>query len=56
LRVGGIKTGFISLLGIGFVSSLYEAIAEEKFDRDKLAKQALDEILSVKSSYDQRPE
>ncbi|GAG00303.1 unnamed protein product, partial [marine sediment metagenome] len=30
LHIEGIKTGFISSLGIGFVTALYEAIAENK--------------------------
>ena len=30
LHVGGIKTGFISSLGIDFVISLYEAIAQSE--------------------------
>jgi hypothetical protein len=33
LHIEGIKTGFISSLGIDFVTALYESIAEDKNSR-----------------------
>jgi hypothetical protein len=39
LHIQGISTGFISSLGIGFVTALYEAIAENKSNLGFVAEQ-----------------